>query len=120
MKTSIDIAAEKAGISSSTLEKAMRIKEAAKEDLGIAQAWEDAKNGKGSVDSVYTTLKEKEKLKSEQVPKAITDYYDVDRTLEETEHGRNIIAAVYKLARERENEKKNPMSNGQTPLDEWL
>lgn len=52
--------APKVKIGNTTLSKAKKIKEAAKEDKSIANKWEEAKQGKIGVDAVYKEVKKKE------------------------------------------------------------
>lgn len=56
-----DKAAKKVKVSPSTLQKAKKITEAAKHDTDIDKSWDDAKDGKGSVDSVYKKVMKKER-----------------------------------------------------------
>lgn len=75
-------ATEKVGkqvkVSSSTIKRAKKIKELAKEDKEIAKNWEKAKKGDIGVDGVYKKVQEKEFVKSleetePEVKKAIED-----------------------------------------------
>lgn len=57
----VKIAAKKAGISHDTLQRAKKIKEAAKEDPQINKRWEESKQGKTSINSVYRDVQRKAK-----------------------------------------------------------
>ena len=57
----VKIAARKAGVSHDTLQRANKIKKASKKDPQINKRWEQAKQGKTSINSVYRDVKRKEK-----------------------------------------------------------
>jgi len=57
---SIEITAKKANVSSRTLKKAIKIKEAAEKEPEIEKKWEKAKQNKLSIESIYQEIKKKE------------------------------------------------------------
>lgn len=77
-KRSAEIVAPKVRVSHTSLERAKKIKEIAKEDKEIAEDWEKAKKGDIGITTVYEKVKEKEFVKSleesePEVKKAIED-----------------------------------------------
>ncbi|KKK54035.1 hypothetical protein LCGC14_3088780, partial [marine sediment metagenome] len=65
---SVDIVGAKIKIHGTTLSKAKKIKKVAEEDKNIAEAWEDAKRGKSSLDAVYKKVQTKETIEKLEDP----------------------------------------------------
>lgn len=63
-----ELAARQVGVSRETLRKGQKIEAAAITDPKIAEAWDKAQKGKGSVNSVFREVKEKEKASQKGTP----------------------------------------------------
>lgn len=90
----MQLAARQVGVSRETLRKGQKIEAAAITDPKVAQAWDKAKKGQGSVNKVYQEVKEKEKAQKEvQGKKAAPERRSIEHLpLEE------IMKWLYKVA----------------------